>query len=965
MITWLRNFLPLIFLLLTKGTLVSQILDTRHFKIGDGTAGVRMSCLFKDHEGYIYAGTSHGVYKFDGVDFIEIPFAGGKPRAVTSIFEDNNNRLWAGSQNGDIATLVNGSFQLFSPEEGTPRKAITHFLQDKQNNMWFSTDGEGIYYLYKDRLYNISTDDGLCENNVYTMELTEDGKVLAGTDQGMSICEIAGSKKTVTNLNSKNGLPDNYIKVIKRAGNNRYWIGMQDKGVCLYDNTTKQFSTPAFFAGWRYGQVNSILVLPASIWIATESNGVLREHDFNYPVTPANFIYGKYNNINDLLADNEGNIWVVTNANELIKTAGEQLKLPVRFDANTFGNVHAILCDRGNNIWYGSKSGIIKHGRASEQKFFIKELNEKTDITSLYQDAYDNIWIGTMGKGVFILDPASGRYKRVSENKLLQNGSVLSITGRDDDVFISSLEGAAAFTVYGNDKPGYKVASADFSNITGIGSTYIYTIFKDSKGRVWFATDGKGITVFQNQAFTNYNASSGLKDEVVYSITEDLKGNIWFSTHNAGVYKFDGKTFTNYSTFNGLSDVNISAVKTDRFGNIVIIYKKSIDVLNPDNGQVFCINENMGIREINTQDLGTVAQDTSGGVLVSTAEGIICYQPSEYIVHQPQTILESVQLFLTNVNSRSGSIFNHDENYLTFSFSGLYYSDPEAVRYKYKLEPYNSDWIITKDKAITFPQLPPGNYTFHVLSFVNEIFSKSSPVTFSFVIKKPFWKTAWFAIAAICIIAGILYWYIKLRERRLKKIEHLQQEKIQFRFETLRNQVNPHFLFNSFNTLISTIEDNPKMAVEYVEQLSEFFRNIVNYRDKDIISLEEEIHLLQAYSFIQQKRFGQNLQLNIVLTAHQKKEIFIPPLTLQLLAENAIKHNAVSRETPLIIDMFIKDETLFFRNNINPKITKPAGTGMGLQNIINRYTVLTNRKVIVQNDHIHFTISLPVIKKYV
>ena len=97
----------------------------------------------------------------------------------------------------------------------------------------------------------------------------------------------------------------------------------------------------------------------------------------------------------------------------------------------------------------------------------------------------------------------------------------------------------------------------------------------------------------------------------------------------------------------------------------------------------------------------------------------------------------------------------------------------------------------------------------------------------------------------------------------------------------MRNQVNPHFLFNSFNTLISIIEDDPKLAVEYVEQLSDFFRNIVNYRDKDVITFKEEIELLKTYFFIQQKRFGSNLTLDLNLTEQEKQnlEAFLKTLT--------------------------------------------------------------------------------------
>ena len=171
-------------------------------------------------------------------------------------------------------------------------------------------------------------------------------------------------------------------------------------------------------------------------------------------------------------------------------------------------------------------------------------------------------------------------------------------------------------------------------------------------------------------------------------------------------------------------------------------------------------------------------------------------------------------------------------------------------------------------------------------------------------------------------------------------------------------------MFNSFNTLISYIEEQPGQAVDYVEQLSNFFRNIVKYRDLDVITLGEELAVLRTYFYLQQKRYGDNLGLNITVTGEEKQLIFIPPLTLQLLIENAIKHNAVSKETPLSINVFIEHKKyLVIKNNINPKITQEPGSGMGLQNIVSRYNLLSSEPVSVNNDGKEFTVILPVLNQ--
>jgi len=963
--SWIIKYLLITGCLILSNSLPAQITGLQHFKISESSIPIKILTLFKNNQGYIYAGTSKGLYKFDGIKFTIVPFQNPvADPAITSVFQDNQNQIWVGLQTGDIAKLVNNHLKFFLPEEGTPKKPITAFLQDKQNNIWYSTDGEGIYYFSGNHQYNIDSADGLLERSIYSLTLADNGEVLAGSDQGISICKISGAEKKVVNINTKNGLPDNFVKAIIPAGNNAFWIAMQDKGICLYNNTTRQFTALPAFRSWKYGQVNKLLRSQNNLWIATEDHGVIKTSATG--VRNLKIEDDPLLNINDLLQDNEGNIWMVANNTDLVKTTGDQLKLLVNYNEKDFADVHAILCDNKNNIWQGTVKGVIKYSNDSakhQQKFTIRELDERTDITALYQDIYNRIWIGTMGKGIFLLDEKTGKYRSVDENDFLQKSSVLSITGKGNTVFVSSLEGAGEFKLGDDASPVKKFSYSNFTNISSIGTNYIYTIFKDSKDNIWFATDGKGITVFRDGKITTYNETNGLKDEVIYSVTEDRKGNIWFSTRNTGVYKFDGNKFTNYSIANGLSDINISAVKTDKAGNILIVYKKGIDLLDPATGQVSYINGSQGIKEVNVQDLGTVSQDTSGGMLVSTSDGILYYHALPNAIHRPQTILESVALFLDTTDISAKHKFTYDQNNFSFSFLGIYYTDPESVNYQYQLEGLNNEWIPTKDRSITFPKLPPGKYTFRVRSSINQLFDNSNEASYEFIIEKPFWTAWWFILSSIVIIAALVFWYVKAREKSVKKVERLQQEKIQFQFETLRNQVNPHFLFNSFNTLISIIEDDPKMAVEYVEQLSDFFRNIVNYRDKDTIALKEELELLKTYFFIQQKRFGNSLSLNINLSEEQKDQNYIPPLTMQLLAENAIKHNAVSKETPLAIDIFMEGERLIIRNNINVKLSKSDGAGMGLQNITNRYTLLSNQDVVIKKGDQFFIVLLPLLKQ--
>lgn len=173
------------------------------------------------------------------------------------------------------------------------------------------------------------------------------------------------------------------------------------------------------------------------------------------------------------------------------------------------------------------------------------------------------------------------------------------------------------------------------------------------------------------------------------------------------------------------------------------------------------------------------------------------------------------------------------------------------------------------------------------------------------------------------------------------------------------SQVNPHFLFNSFNTLITFIEKDKNVAIEYVENLSEYFRNLINYRDKDLITVDEELKLSSSYYYLQHKRFGNNLSIKIDIDK-SKNGLLVPPLVVQILLENAIKHNAISIETPLKISITTVNEKLIIKNNINPKYVTEIFTGTGIKNVINRYELLTKRKLISKTDT-DFIVSIPLI----
>jgi len=215
-----------------------------------------------------------------------------------------------------------------------------------------------------------------------------------------------------------------------------------------------------------------------------------------------------------------------------------------------------------------------------------------------------------------------------------------------------------------------------------------------------------------------------------------------------------------------------------------------------------------------------------------------------------------------------------------------------------------------------------------------------------------------FMISAIyASVSFFLEW-----KSNMLKTQALEKANMEARYETLRNQVNPHFLFNSLNTLLMLVNDNP-VASRYVESVSEFMRYMLNSRDKEVVLLRDELKMAREFVFIQQSRFGEKLSV-----AFDIQESFfhyaLPPLALQMLIENALKHNVISRDNPLHVKVYVaEDSWLVVENNIQPKIDKEPSTGVGLANIRDRYLFLSGKEVIVKQKDNKFVVMLPLFER--
>lgn len=225
-------------------------------------------------------------------------------------------------------------------------------------------------------------------------------------------------------------------------------------------------------------------------------------------------------------------------------------------------------------------------------------------------------------------------------------------------------------------------------------------------------------------------------------------------------------------------------------------------------------------------------------------------------------------------------------------------------------------------------------------------------------------------IAIMIILFSLSFVFIQLEvfllnrwRLSLSEIEKFKKENAEIRFETLRAQINPHFLFNSLNTLSSLIYTDQQKAEIFIRELSDVYRHILDKRDSDLVEIGEELKFLKSFIYLIKLRFESNLSVHLNINEEYNTYLIIP-MSLQLLVENAVKHNVISKNKPLSINIYIDlDNYIVVTNNLQIKSQEQYSSGMGLSNIKSRYGYIIEREVIIKADEETFTVKLPLIDK--
>ena len=220
----------------------------------------------------------------------------------------------------------------------------------------------------------------------------------------------------------------------------------------------------------------------------------------------------------------------------------------------------------------------------------------------------------------------------------------------------------------------------------------------------------------------------------------------------------------------------------------------------------------------------------------------------------------------------------------------------------------------------------------------------------------------------LTVLAMLSAFYLAANRRTNRRLEdvqvraeRLEKEAVQAQFAALKSQVNPHFLFNSLSILSSLVHADADLSERFIDQLSRAYRYILEQKDNERVLLRTELEFIQAYRFLLNIRFENKFDVVINVPDADQSRYSIAPLTLQLLVENAVKHNRMSAKEPLKIHIQLEGQCLVVRNNLQPRPQSENSTGVGLQNIVNRYALLTREPVSVSENEGSFVVKIPLL----
>jgi sugar lactone lactonase YvrE len=876
------------------------------------------------------------------------PENGPMAHEVYNVFQESKHYIWF-SSDGGIWRYDGKNYKSYTTANGMPDNVAFGFVEDNKKRLWIKTYNNKLAYILDDKIYNLPCSKKLSQLTktkvISAMHINPSGSVFLAYFRYNNIIKI---DYPYTDKNIKtipiNSVTTNFIYVTSDggvlAGSNFYSYEQRPPpGVTLQQGKSRKIIP--FVSSFNDGPRVICKKQEDGTYLLGFSNLLARYKDGKITM-----LAGYENPILNAITDRQKNTWVITAGDGLLffNNKDEKFQKPVRYLSNLFPN--SITQDEEGSYWITTMHNGIYYAPHNE----IQLLNDKNGLfTGIYYSCYDSAENSVSCFHNEVLFKISSNLA-IKQNTTLEKkdtknefNEILKIDatnflfiGTQSLVYNKTRNKAEKLMASGMNWCSITHACLVGDTVYGINQDLLYIFDPDQRKNIpFFELGTKARSIAPLDAHTILiSCENGLVRFNTTSRSKKLIGILPANTGVAGVVRsqlfskqlvialksgeiyFANDELTQVNKIvTSLRGLSIKQVITDEKGRVWIATNKGICRIN-ENLKISYIDKFHGFP---TNLVNHIAFG-NGKVFVSTEEGLVIFPADKTFFNSSPPDLYTTDLSINGENRKLATKYNlnYDENYIKINFQALNFITGDHTTYHYKITGIDNRWHTTASNTLEFAGLQPGNYNFLLFATTTDGVKSRQTLSFSFNIFPPFWKTWWFILLIIAFSISITLLFFFIRIKQIKKREAEKNELIRkiglTEMQALRSQMNPHFIFNSMNSIQHYVLNNdPLTANRYLSKFSKLMRNVLEHSRQEHVLLEQELEIVRAYLEIESLRFEDKFSWVIHLGKNVvPQKLVVPPMIIQPFIENALWHGLMTKkgEQKLLVNIYLESNQL-------------------------------------------------------
>ncbi len=803
--------------------------------------------ITQSKEGYLWIATYEGLARFDGSEFYTYNTLNVnelKSSGMWEVFEDSQQTLWIGTNNGGLTSLKNGKFKTYTTEDGLPANTITDIHEDTDKSLWLATK-QGLVSFKNKKFKTYTTRDGLASKEITAMYNASDGGLWIGTSRGLSKYK---NGKIEDYTRSRVVLFNKYITAIAEDHLGNLWLGTPS-GLVRWNEALNHFETFKMADGLNDDYITKLFRdSKGTLWIGTQSGGlhrIIEQHlGFMRPILHKFTVKEglNANSITEIFEDHEGSLWIGMNRGGLNRLRDGKFTNLTTFEGLSDNVTNCVYQDREGGMWIGSVSGGVNYIRYG-QTYTINTTQGLSNnyVRSILQDYKGNMWFATYGGGLNKMDWASGlKNPKITtymhEQGLPNNVCRAIIAGKDSSIWVATRNGLGKLK---NER------FETFDKLTGLADNSIICVLEDKAGNIWVGTDGAGLNIIRpNKKIDFYDYKHGIANDLVFCIYEDTAGTVWIGTKN-GLTRYRAGKFVSIFAKEGLGNDAVHSITEDERGKMwfscnsgvfwtskraleEFLDKKQAKTLT-DHARISCTlyqeEDGMKSSDCAGSTFPAVCKDKRGYLWYPTTSGIAIIVPTAIRTNpkKPHVVIKGFKADNHEYNTKEPITLPAGTSKFEIDFTALSFMAPNRNQYRYKLvgNGYSENWVEGKNQHNAYyTNLPPGSYRFIVQASNNDGLWNKDGMVLEFYLQPYFYQTWWFWILGFNVLVILAYLAYSMRMRVLQQRQEALEKAVTESTATIRTQYQE---INQQAEELKTIENIVKVINQEVK-----FENVLN-----------------------------------------------------------------------------------------------------------------------------------------